>query len=57
MAPRWCAADMVEAGSQFRRVNGHLRLPVLRHAATGTSPRSAASLAGADRNTQDLSAA
>lgn len=34
MAPRWCAADMVEAGSQFRRVNGHLHLPVLRHAAT-----------------------
>ncbi len=27
MALRWCAAGMVEAGKQFRRVNGHLHLP------------------------------
>ena len=32
MAMRWCAAGMVEAGKQFRRVNGHLHLPALRHA-------------------------
>ncbi len=40
MALRWCAAGMVEAGKQFRRVNGHLHLPKLRAAleaeATGT---------------------
>ena len=29
MALRWCAAGMVEAGTQFRRVNGHLHLPAL----------------------------
>jgi transposase-like protein len=32
MALRWCAAGMVEAGKQFRRVNGYLHLPALRHA-------------------------
>jgi hypothetical protein len=32
MALRWCAADMVEAGKQFRRVNVHLHLPALRAA-------------------------
>jgi len=41
MALRWCAAGMIEAGKQFRRVNGHLHLPALRialneHAATQT---------------------
>ena len=30
MALRWCAAGMVEAGKQFRRVNGHMHLPALR---------------------------
>jgi putative transposase len=30
MALRWCAAGMIEAGRQFRRVNGHLHLPKLR---------------------------
>jgi transposase-like protein len=30
MALRWCAAGMVEAGKQFRRVNGHLHLRALR---------------------------
>jgi putative transposase len=29
MALRWCAAGMVEAGKQFRRVNGHLHLKSL----------------------------
>jgi putative transposase len=32
MALRWCAAGMVEASKQFRRVNGHLHLPTLRAA-------------------------
>jgi len=32
MALRWCAAGMVEAGQQFRRVNGHMHLPALRDA-------------------------
>lgn len=30
MALRWCAAGMVEAGKQFRRVNGHLHLKTSR---------------------------
>ena len=30
MALRWCAAGMVEASKQFRRVNGHLHLRALR---------------------------
>ena len=32
MALRWCAAGMVEAQQQFRRVNGHLHLATLRTA-------------------------
>ena len=32
MALRWCAAGMLEAGRQFRCVNGHLHLPRLRAA-------------------------
>jgi putative transposase len=32
MTLRWCAAGMVEAATQFRRVNGHLHLPKLRAA-------------------------
>jgi putative transposase len=32
MALRWCAAGMLEAQQQFRRVNGHLHLPALRAA-------------------------
>src|SRR6266487_1685949 len=45
MALRWCAAGMVEAGKQFRRVNGYLHLPALRTAleaevaSTVTGPR------------------
>jgi hypothetical protein len=43
MALRWCAAGMLEAGRQFRRVNGHLHLPRLRaaldaHFAKNVSP-------------------
>ena len=41
MALRWCAAGMIEAGKQFRRVNGHLHLSALpdalnRHVDTDT---------------------
>lgn len=32
MAVRWCAAGMIEASKKFKRVNGHLHLPVLRAA-------------------------
>jgi hypothetical protein len=32
MALRWAAAGMVQAGKQFRRVNGYLHLPALRAA-------------------------
>ncbi len=32
MALRWCAAGMLEAEKQFRRVNGFLHLPALRRA-------------------------
>jgi putative transposase len=32
MVLRWCAAGMIEAGTQFRRVNGHLHLRALRAA-------------------------
>ena len=32
MAMRWCAAGMIEASRQFRRVNGHLHVPALRAA-------------------------
>jgi transposase-like protein len=32
MAERWCAAGMLEAKKQFRRVNGYLHLPALRAA-------------------------
>lgn len=44
MALRWCAAGMVEAKKQFRRVNGHLHLKALRsaleaHVAKTVTPR------------------
>ena len=32
MALRWCAAGMVEAAKQFRKVNGFMHLPALRAA-------------------------
>jgi putative transposase len=35
MALRWCAAGMVEAKKQFRRVNGHMHLKALRVALDG----------------------
>jgi len=54
MALRWCAAGMVEASTQFRRVNGHLHLPALR---TALERHVAAETVGADCNTHDVSAA
>lgn len=43
MALRWCAAGMLEAGKQFRRVNGHLHMKALRaaldeHVAASVTP-------------------
>ena len=54
MALRWCAAGMVEASKQFRRVNGHLHLPALR---TALERHVAAQTVGTHCNTQDVSAA
>jgi len=54
MALRWCAAGMVEASKQFRRVNGHLHLPTLRAA---LEAHVAVETVGADCNTQAVSAA
>ena len=54
MALRWCAAGMVEASSQFRRVNGHLHLAALRAA---LERHLAEQTVGDDCNTQDVSAA
>jgi putative transposase len=54
MALRWCAAGMVEASGQFRRVNGHLHLATLR---TSLERHVAAETVGTDCNTHDVSAA
>ncbi len=54
MALRWCAAGMVEANGQFRRVNGHLHLPTLR---TALERHVAAETVGTHCNTQDVNAA
>jgi putative transposase len=54
MALRWCAAGMVEASGQFRRVNGHLHLAALR---TALERHVATETVGTDCNTQDVSAA
>lgn len=54
MALRWCAAGMVEASQQFRRVNGHLHLPALR---ASLEEHVAAQNVGPDCNTQTVSAA
>jgi len=54
MALRWCAAGMVEASKQFRRVNGHLHLPALRAA---LERHVGAEAVGPDCNTQDVRAA
>jgi len=52
MALRWCAAGMVEAGKQFRRVNGHMHLRSLRDPLERvTQP------VGATRHDEDVDAA
>ena len=53
MALRWCAAGMIEAGKQFRRVNGHLHLPTLRAALE----RETAKSVGPDMHNDEVSAA
>jgi putative transposase len=54
MALRWCAAGMVEAGKQFRRVNGHLHLKALRAA---LEQHVAAENVGSDRHNHTVTAA
>lgn len=54
MALRWCAAGMLKASKQFRRVNGHLHLPALRVA---LERHVGVETVGADCNTQHVSAA
>ena len=54
MALRWCAAGLVEAGKQFRRVNGHLHLPVLRVA---LERHVAEQSVGADRHDETVNVA
>ena len=54
MALRWCAAGLVEAGKQFRRVNGHLHLPVLRAA---LQRHVAEQTVGADRQDETVNVA
>jgi len=53
MALRWCAAGMLEASKQFRRVNGHLHLPALRAALE----REVAETVGAACNDQTVNVA
>ena len=54
MALRWCAAGMLEASKQFRRVNGHLHLPTLRAA---LERHVGAETVGASCNDHNVSAA
>jgi len=54
MALRWCAAGMIEAGKQFRRVNGHLHLPALR---TSLNAHVAAQTPGTIRHDEPVIAA
>ena len=54
MALRWCAAGLVEAGKQFRRVNGHLHLPILRVA---LERHVAEQSVGVDRHDETVNAA
>ncbi len=54
MALRWCAAGMLEASSQFRRVNGHLHLAALR---ASLQRHADAETVGTDCNTHNVSAA
>jgi len=53
MALRWAAAGMIEAGKQFRRVNGHLHLPALRAALDAEVRKTV----GPDVHDEDINAA
>jgi transposase-like protein len=53
MALRWAAAGMLEAGKQFRRINGHLHLPALRTALEAEVHRSV----GGHGHDEDVNAA
>ena len=53
MALRWCAAGMIEAGKQFRRVNGHMHLQTLRAALE----RETSKTVGATCHDQEVNAA
>jgi len=53
MALRWCAAGMVDAGGQFRRVNGHLHLAKL----AAELERVTAETVGADQHNETVQAA
>ena len=50
MAMRWCAAGMIEASRQFRRVNGHLHVPALRAALERHVAEQNVSAKGQDEN-------
>ena len=50
MAMRWCAAGMIEASRQFRRVNGHLHVPALRAALERHVAEQDVSIEGQDEN-------
>jgi hypothetical protein len=54
MALRWCAAGMLEASKQFRRVNGHMHLPALRAA---LERHVAEQTVGADHHDENVTAA
>src|ERR1035437_324073 len=54
MALRWCATCLVEAGKQFRRVNGHLHLPAFRAA---LQRHVAEQTVGADRHDETVNVA
>ena len=54
LALRWCAAGLLEAGKQFRRVNGHMHLPVLRAA---LERHVAEQSVGVDRHDETVNAA
>jgi putative transposase len=54
MALRWCAAGMLEASKQFRRVNGHMHLPALRAA---LERHVAEQTVGAERHDETVNAA
>ena len=54
MALPWCAAGMLEAAKQFRRVNGHMHLPALRAA---IERHVAERTVGADRHDENVNTA